>query len=58
MMGPKVGVADWWISDLIPVTLGNLFASFVFTGLAIYLTHKPRKATSEPLSAPMGVPPE
>jgi formate transporter len=56
MMGAKVSVADWWIWDLIPVTLGNLVASFVFTGLAIYLTHKPRKAASE--RASMGVPAE
>jgi formate transporter len=58
MMGAKVSVAEWWIWDLIPVTVGNLVASFVFAGLAIYLTRKPRKAASEPLSVPMGVPAE
>jgi formate transporter len=58
MMGAKFSVADWWIWDRIPVTLGNLVASFVFTGLAIYLPHKPREAASKPLGAPMGVPAE
>ena len=42
MMGAKVTVADWWLWNQIPVTLGNLVGGFVFTGLALYLTHKPR----------------
>jgi formate transporter len=41
MMGAKVTVADWWLWNQIPVTLGNLVGGFVFTGLAIYLTHRP-----------------
>jgi formate/nitrite transporter len=58
MMGAKVSVADWWIWNQIPVTLGNLVGGFVFTGLAIYLTHKPRKTESAALGAPTGVPAE
>jgi hypothetical protein len=27
----------------VPVTLGNLVGGFTFTGLAIYITHRPRK---------------
>jgi formate/nitrite transporter len=42
MLGAKVTVADWWLWNQIPVTLGNLVGGFVFTGLALYLTHKPR----------------
>ena len=42
MMGAKVTVAQWWLWNQIPVTLGNLVGGFVFTGLALYMTHKPR----------------
>src|SRR4029077_3867689 len=31
MMGAKVSVADWWLWNQIPVTLGNLVGGFVFT---------------------------
>jgi formate/nitrite transporter len=42
MMGAKVTVAQWWLWNQIPVTLGNLVGGFVFTGLAIYATYRPR----------------
>jgi formate/nitrite transporter len=42
MMGAKVTVAQWWLWNQIPVTLGNLVGGFTFTGLAIYTTYKPR----------------
>ncbi|HUC48722.1 MAG TPA: formate/nitrite transporter family protein, partial [Xanthobacteraceae bacterium] len=58
MMGAKVSVAEWWIWNQIPVTLGNLLGGFVFTGLALYLTHKPRSTAPAPLTAPTGVPAE
>jgi formate transporter len=61
MMGAKVTVADWWLWNQIPVTLGNLVGGFTFTGLAIYMTYKPRTAAaSEPTvtSAPTSVPAE
>lgn len=41
MLGAKVSVTDWWLWNQIPVTLGNLVGGFVFTGLALYMTHKP-----------------
>jgi formate transporter len=53
MLGAKVTVADWWLWNQIPVTLGNLVGGFVFTGLAIYTTYKPASAPDAP---PMGVP--
>jgi formate transporter len=43
MMGAKITVSEWWLWNQIPVTLGNLVGGFIFTGLAIYITHKPRK---------------
>lgn len=42
MMGAKVTVAGWWWWNQIPVTLGNFVGGFVFTGLALYLTYRPR----------------
>jgi formate/nitrite transporter FocA (FNT family) len=43
----------------IPVTLGNIVGGFVFTGLAIYLTYKPRPAArAVPVSLPTPVPAE
>jgi formate/nitrite transporter len=42
MLGAKVTVADWWLWNQIPVTLGNLVGGFIFTGLAIYATYRPR----------------
>ena len=49
MMGAKVTVAEWWLWNQIPVTLGNLVGGFIFTGLALYITHKPRAAAPAPL---------
>ena len=58
MMGAKVSVADWWLWNQIPVTLGNLVGGFVFTGLALYVTHRPRTTAPAPLTAPTRVPAE
>jgi formate transporter len=43
LLGAKVGLADWWLWNQIPVTLGNIVGGFVFTGLALYATYKPAK---------------
>jgi formate transporter len=58
MMGAKVTIAQWWFWNQIPVTLGNLVGGFVFTGLALYITHKPRTAAPAPLAAAAQVPAE
>jgi formate/nitrite transporter len=59
MLGAKVTVADWWLWNQIPVTLGNLVGGFTFTGLAIYATYRPKGAAEPaPLTAPSQVPAE
>ena len=40
LLGARVSLADWWLWNQIPVTLGNLVAGVVFTGLALYVTHR------------------
>ena len=52
MLGAKITVGEWWIWNQIPVTLGNLIGGFVFTGLALYITHRPRVAAPAPLTVP------
>ena len=51
MLGAKISVAEWWLWNQIPVTLGNVVGGFVFTGLALYLTYKPARAANPALSA-------
>jgi formate transporter len=58
MMGAKITVSQWWLWNQIPVTLGNLVGGFVFTGLALYVTHRPRSAAPAPLSVATQVPAE
>ncbi len=54
MLGAKVSVAEWWLWNQIPVTLGNLAGGALFTGLALYLTYKPARpmATIAPSRVP------
>jgi formate transporter len=58
LMGAKITIADWWLWNQIPVTLGNLVGGFVFTGLALYITHKPRQSKAASFNAPAQVPAE
>lgn len=39
MLGAKVSMANWWLWNQIPVTLGNLVGGFLFTGLFLYWTY-------------------
>lgn len=52
LLGAQVSIADWWLWNQIPVTLGNIVGGFVFTGLALYLTlrkvQSPAPATPSP----------
>jgi formate transporter len=47
LMGAKITVGEWWIWNQIPVTLGNLVGGFIFTGLALYLTHRPKPTATQ-----------
>lgn len=58
MMGAKVTVSEWWLWNQIPVTLGNLVGGSIFTGLALYVTHKPRSPAPLPLAVAKQVPAE
>jgi formate/nitrite transporter len=52
ILGAGVSFADWWLWNQIPVTVGNIFGGFVFTGLALYATHKKAsKLETRPISA-------
>lgn len=46
VLGARVSWADWWLWNQIPVTLGNVVGGFIFTGLALFLTH--RKVAAQP----------
>ncbi len=59
LMGAKVSVVQWWVWNQIPVTLGNIVGGFIFTGLAIYATHKPKSTLQAgPSAVPMQTPAE
>ena len=52
ILGADVSFADWWLWNQIPVTVGNIFGGFVFTGLALYATHKKgSKLEARPIAA-------
>ncbi len=56
LFGAPVSVRNWWLWNQIPVTLGNIFAGAVFTGLALYATHhvNPAPASHEVMSSQPG----
>ena len=48
LLGAHVTLTDWWLWNQIPVTLGNLIGGMLFTGLAIYFTHRPAQSLPAP----------
>ena len=58
LIGAKVTVADWWLWNQIPVTLGNLVGGFVFTGLALYVDLPAGEARGEFVRSAAQVPAE
>jgi formate/nitrite transporter FocA (FNT family) len=43
-LGAPVSTGSWWFWNQIPVTLGNIAAGALLTGLAMYATFAPRGA--------------
>jgi formate/nitrite transporter FocA (FNT family) len=39
LMGAPVSIADWWLWNQIPVTLGNIVGGALFTAGALYWTY-------------------
>ncbi|MCW8308454.1 formate/nitrite transporter family protein [Acidiphilium sp. PA] len=52
MLGAKVTVAQWWMWNEIPVTLGNMVGAIVITALGLYLAFG-ASAKAEPASVVM-----
>lgn len=42
LLGAKVSFSGWLFWNQIPVTLGNFVGGLLFTGLAIYMTYRPK----------------
>ncbi|MEH7413844.1 formate/nitrite transporter family protein [Neobacillus drentensis] len=40
MLGAHVTFVDWWLWNQLPVLVGNVAGGFLFTGLALYVTHR------------------
>jgi formate/nitrite transporter len=55
LLGARVALADWWMWNQIPVTLGNIAGGMLFTGLALHLTHGKAPAGVAPRAAASGV---
>jgi formate transporter len=51
MLGAHVSLADWWIWNQIPVTLGNIVGGTIFCCIPLYLTHKERSRSAVSLEA-------
>lgn len=45
LLGAKVTWSDWWMTNQLPATLGNILGGFIFTALALYVTHGRKKET-------------
>ena len=39
LLKAPISTAQWWIWNQIPVTLGNILAGALFTGVALWWTH-------------------
>jgi formate/nitrite transporter len=52
MLKAPVSMGQWWFWNQVPVTIGNIVAGVLFTGLALYFTYRPRPA-EEPAEVPV-----
>jgi formate/nitrite transporter len=55
ILGAPVSISDWWVWNQIPVTLGNIFGGFIFTGFALYATYKKAAPSAEAKPSPAPV---
>lgn len=39
MFGAPISLSNWWVWNQIPVTIGNIFAGVLLTGLALHVTY-------------------
>jgi len=46
LFGAPVSVSQWWLGNQLPVTLGNLLAGVLLTGLALYVTNASKKGAA------------
>ena len=51
MLGAPVSLGQWWVWNQIPVTLGNIVGGLLFTGLALYATHRKKAVLQAPASS-------
>jgi formate/nitrite transporter len=51
-LGAPVSSSQWWIWNQIPVTLGNILAGMMFTGIALWWTHARREREALPDAEP------
>jgi len=47
MLGANITLSNWWLWNQIPVLLGNLVGGLLFTGLALYMTHRSKEVKKE-----------
>ncbi|MRG92467.1 formate/nitrite transporter family protein [Polyangium spumosum] len=57
LLGAKITFADWWLKNQLPVTVGNFVGGCLFTGMALYFTHKPKPEAPADLAPPAPAPP-
>jgi formate/nitrite transporter len=50
MMGAKVSVADWWVWNQIPVTLGNFAGGLLFIAIPWVMTFRPQPSARIPVA--------
>ena len=52
LFGAPISIRQWWFWNQLPVTVGNIVSGALLTGLALYLTHSPKRILSiEPAQA-------
>ena len=52
MLGAHVTIAQWWLWNQIPATLGNAVGAFVFTGAALFVSFNRSRNSMADVAAP------